>query len=549
MEQVNRSWVTGTQFPGVRPSAQAVATGSAAILLLLIHFLIRDAALYVTEFAHRFVIPLATFYVILAIVFCRLRYTDFPRVFQLYGRVTALGILVYLLVERPGFTLVFPQESLTAAYVDWGSWIAIALSILSCWRVSFLFPVGFYCISTRFLAIPISGFEAPDLDIRYMMDLAQFMAFGAAATKLLELWQRRHSGASTRFGISLIDKGELAICITFIAIGLHLGNYFWSGYEKLVIGPYPWSWMLENQTQNLMLIGLKRGILPWPYPSAITQYVYDSFGSIVVLSNFFVVTTQLFAIVAVVRLRWLWIITIAYDLLHLGIYVFGGLFFWPWIWNNASILVAVRGQAEKQIGWLPRVCCIITVISGCDHSLGAAATLAWFDIREVKVPVIQAESEDGVWADVPVSFFLNHSQLIVMGLEDRTKAVGHYAPTIRGGVLDYERQKNSGKCLPPPVLDPETPQARELRLATLRKFIQAHHKHMLWLTSVFGRYIYYFHSHHQPSNPFLHKDFEAFDLQKIRAYRLVVQSICMDLKDGKLVEHEYKRDEYPLPLN
>lgn len=547
MEKVNGSRTIRRPIQWLAPDSRTLATGLAAFSILAAYFLLRNGALFVCEFAPNFVPPLAALYLVVAVTFCRVRYSELPLIFSIFARITALGIFTFLVVERPGFTLVFESQAYLAAYVNWGAWIAIALALVSLWRVSFLLPVGFYCISTRFLSIPISGFEAPDLDIRYMMDLAQFLAFGAGALTLVG--RKTREKEFVKPFISLIDRNELAVCITFIAFGLHLGNYFWSGYEKLVIGPFPWTWLLENQTQNLMPIAIKRGILPWPSPSPITQFVYDAFGSSVVLSNLFVLITQLLAIVAVLRLGLLRLLTIAYDLLHLGIYIFGGLFFWPWIWNNISILLAVRGQSEKDIGWLPRACCLVTVLSGFDSSMAASATLAWFDVLDIKVPVIQAQAPDGTWLDVPVSFFMNHSQLIVMGLEDRTKAVGHYSPTIRGGVLDYQRLKDSGKCLPPaPVLDAETSQAHEARLATLRKFVIAHHKNMLWLTSWLGRHIYYFHSHHQPSNPFLHRDFEKIKIEEIRAYRLVVQSICMGMTGGALTERELRRDEYLINL-
>ncbi len=525
-------------------SSEVMATGAAALIAMLVFFMVRDLCIVIFENAPSYTFLLPVLFLAGAAFFARIDYAAFPRSFSVLTRVTAIGLFVYLLVERPGYTLINTDHADLNTYVDWGYWPALLVAAVGLFRPAFLFPAALYTISVRYLSEPISGFKMPDLDIRYMMDMAMFLAFGACLVTILP----KATGylAKTRLGgaLALVDRPQLALCLAFIAFGLHLGNYFWSGYEKLIIGPHVWTWAFENKTQNILIVGLKRGVLPSGSFPTFTQWLFDGFAAIVVASNTLVLLAQLFAVLAPLRLRWLMIVSLFYDLFHIGIYLFGGLFFWPWIWNNVSIMLAVKGRTDEEIGWLPKFFCVVTVLLGFTNALGASATLAWFDLLDIKIPVLQAETADGKWVDVPVSFFMNHSQPMSMGFLDRSRMQGHYPPSIWGSVLDYGRASVDGQCLPPsPVSQPETPEARSTRIAKMQEFILAHHKKMVDLTEKYGRYFYYFHSHHHPSNPLMNTAFDSLDLKTIRAYRMVTQSVCLGIAKGALVEKEIARYE------
>ena len=77
----------------------------------------------------------------------------------------------------------------------------------------------------------------------------------------------------------------------------------------------------------------------------------------------------------------------------------------------------------------------------------------------------------------------------------------------------------------------------------LSRFLLAHHTKMVRRAAEYGAYSYYFRSHHHPSNPWLYEDFNSLDLNSIRSYRLVTQSVCLKLVNGRVQERELKRDE------
>ena len=486
-----------------------------------------------------------------ALVFVRVGYGELPNVYRILTRTTALGVLAYLIWEPPDFTLANVEHARLAAYVEWGYWVGLAAAVVSLWRPSLLYPAALYVIASRFVVDDISGFGLSTLDVRYMAEMAQFLAMGTCGLALMRLGQSHWGGREGYRILDMIDLRLLALCLAFIATGFHLGNYFWSGVAKVGLGPHPWTWALENQTQNIMLAALKRGVLPTGALPQTTQAIFDGFGQIVTLSNVFVVLTQVSAIFAVLRVNWLRIATLAYDVLHIGIFLIGGLFFWPWIWNNVSILLAVRRTSDQEIGPAPKLCCIVAILLGGFSLLGGSARLAWWDVVDIKIPMIQAQVEGGDWVDVPVSYFLSHSYAASHGYFDMARTQGHYEPTIWGSVpSSYQRAKTSGTCPEPPHLDTvESEQAQAQRLARVKRFIRAHHRKIMERVDENGHYDTYLRSHHHPSNPWMYDAFNSLDLRKIKRYRLLTQSVCMSMSDGRLAERVNKEDSVNIEIN
>jgi hypothetical protein len=336
---------------------------------------------------------------------------------------------------------------------------------------------------------------------------------------------------------------QLALCIAFITMGFHLGNYFWSGWAKLTLGPHFWSWAFLNHTQNLMLGAHKTRTLifgHWPW---ITQQIFDAFGAVVIFSNVAVVVTQLFALFAPLRLRWITISSWCYDALHVGIFFIGALFFWPWIWNNLSIMLAARRSSDREVGWAPKICCILTILLG--GWIGGSARLAWWDVSDFRTPTIQAEAEDGTWIDVPLSFFLSQAYAMGHAQENQAVTTGHYLPTdSRESTGSYDRVQSSGTCpTPPEIAEPESPAERAKSLDRFGRFLRAHHRKMLALADESGNYNFYVASlFHTPSNYWMNEKFNAMNIRKIKDYRLLTQSICYKVIDGHLVEHVVKED-------
>ena len=241
------SWSSGPLLTKHVRLHDAIAGKIPAVAFTLCFYAFRYTTVAIANFGGRpdwiFLLALAS--LIGAVAFSSVRYRHFPRIFSLLLRSTVVGVLVYLVVEPPDFTLVNDNAAILSTYVEWGYWIALGSAVASVWRPSLIFPAALYAMSTRYVVETISGYSISTLDIVYMIEMAQFLACAACALSLLS-WAQTTSMGRVNSVLLLIDRDRLAICLAFIAFGFHLGNYFWSGYQKLAIGPYLWSWAIEN---------------------------------------------------------------------------------------------------------------------------------------------------------------------------------------------------------------------------------------------------------------------------------------------------------------
>jgi hypothetical protein len=460
---------------------------------------------------------------VFSLLFVRVRYADFVPILRVSLRCSALGTLVYLVVEPPDFTLAFEAAAPAFEYVHKMYFAALPLAVIGLLRPSFIVPVAIYLISTRYLSEAISGYPISTLDIRYMMDMAIYLVL--FAVPLVSLGGR----AWHWFG-SPVRQTEL----TFVAFGLHLGNYFWSGVAKVAIGPHLWTWVLENATYNGITYALENGTLPLGHLPWVVNALKSASQPIVAPLNLAVAGFQLFAIVCVFRISWLKIATVFYDLLHLGIYLLAGILFWPWIWNNLSILVALRGNTAP-VAPTAKLACVVTILLGCPAiGLYHFAWLGWFDVSDVRRAYFEAVTTNSRVVAVPPSFFLSHSYSVSQGFMDTVPQNGHYAHTWWNSA-PYSRLLSSGSCPQPPakVGGGETEAQRSERLDRAGRFLRAHHAKMKDREARFGHLSYYLRSHHHPSNPYLFPEFGALKLDDIAGYNLVLESACLRIVHGK----------------
>lgn len=460
-----------------------------------------------------------------ALALHRVRYADFVPVLSICVRSSAFGLLVLLVLEPVDFTLANPAAAGAFQYVEVGYWFAVLVAGLSILRPSAVPAVAVYVASSRHLVEPISTLDLSMLDVRYMLDMALYLSvMGILLTRI---------APSARGYFASPQRQEEVV---FVAIGLHLGNYFWSALAKLSLGPEWWTWIFENSTYNVLLFSLQSGTLPigaWP---SLVSTVFEAQRALVVPLNAAILGFQLIAVVCVLHRTWLKAATYFYDLLHVGIWVLGGLFFWPWIWNNVTVLLAMR-RLPGAISTSAKAACCFTILLGAPlWPFHQSAFLGWFDVADARQIYFEAVTPDGA-EKVPASFFLSHSYAVSHGYMDMVAHVGQF-PHLRWGSSshDYERLRTSGGCPAPVVtLDPgeaESAAEKTNRLDRVARFVRAHHAKMLERQNAFGQGSFYWRLHHHPSNPLLFDGFNRLDLRNVTGYRLVVESVCHSLNEG-----------------
>jgi hypothetical protein len=461
-----------------------------------------------------------------AACFVFVRYETFDALLKASLRASAAGLLVMLLLERPDFTLANVETAARAAeYVSYGYFVALASAAIALLRPSFIVPATIYLMSTRILVQPISGLEMSTLDIRYMLDMSLYLSLlGLAVVTVGKI-------------LPWLGSPDRQSEVVGVGFGLHLGNYFWSGVAKVMAGPTPWYWITDNKTFNQIPYTIESGVHPLGHLPWLEHLAYEGLKFANVPLNAAVVAVQLFAIVCVFRVNWLKLSAIVYDALHIGIYVFGGLFFWPWIWNNVTVLWAAS-KAKEGLSLNTKIACFAAILLGAPAlNLNKSADLAWFDVADARQVYFEAVTADGDAVKVPSAFFLSHSYSVSHAYMGAHQIEGMYPYTMLSSSDSVARNEADGTC---PAMTPaepgekvETAEDRAARQDQLSRLLRAHHEKMLAREASFGPGNFYFHLHHHPSNPFLYPEFNKLSLKDVTGYNLVIRSVCHRMSEGR----------------
>ncbi|MBM1172032.1 hypothetical protein [Microvirga arabica] len=462
-------------------------------------------------------------------------------IFARLSGATALGLAFYLLVEPTVYLAAQPDTRLVSAMLRVGDFAAFAAAVAGIRRPTFLIMPAVHVITARLLVDDVSGLPMGKHDILYLAEAGIFIALGSVVSRSL---------ARARLELEPDVHRNLTHCFAFVAIGFHLANYFWSGIGKVILDGRPFEWLLANDVSNFLVVGIEKGIAPLGSVPALAQTVHDALSSGSLFFNGFVLTIQLLAIVSIARLMWLRVGAICYDLLHVGVYVFGGVLFWPWIWMNGAVLWAIRGENDRSVGISPKICCAICILVCGLPVLGAASWLAWYDVADTRISNVEAQTATSAnWTPVPLSFFGAHSYSVSHGYLDRGHRAGHFDPSVPGLAYNSARRRADGSCAVPQVEDrPESEQAQVERLMYFDSFMRARHQAAKQEAKWFGKYAYYLRLHHHPSNPMLYSNFHALALDDIVRYRLVTRSVCLALKDGHVTRRILKEDAHVVEI-
>ena len=99
---------------------------------------------------------------LLAFAFLHVRSSQFVPLLRIALRSSSLGLLVYLLVERPDFTPANPAFAGDAAYIQYTYYFVVALAAASIFRPAFNIPVAIYTYrrGTSLRLFPVSARRA-----------------------------------------------------------------------------------------------------------------------------------------------------------------------------------------------------------------------------------------------------------------------------------------------------------------------------------------------------------------------------------------------------
>ena len=536
----------GARGFALRIPGAAVTVPLALLLLTLLGFKAVRKLVFVASQSelHAFLMVLAC--CAGAAVFVGIRYAMMPHLLRAVVRGIGVVVLAQVLFDTlapvpPAPNVLFGEANGHELFFRYGGMVAIATGIVAMWRPSFLVPMFAWYIAFRLLIGPLAGIPVVDTDFLNMLDTGLFAVVGGLfVITITSDWalQRAPWLRACMAGLAPAEL-RLAACslLWACAVGAHLGNYFCSGLAKLLAGgEAPWTWLVGNPTQTAMVIGLERGNSPLATFPVLLQWVWDSISNNAVAFNIFVLGAQLLAPIAILRLRWLLVFTLLFDAFHVGVYLTLGALFHFWIAVNLIVYSSAWRLKESDVTPLMKAVCVATVLFG--NLVFYTNWLGWLDGAKLASPQFYAETRDGRSVLMPQVYYGIYNYTIAqaaMYIPD-----GHFSFRIGGNNLDRATWEDARNCGPATTPHQDT----GVSLAAVENLVRDTHRFMQAYPAIKDHNLYYFYPHHMQPNPWVFREFNRLKLEDIVAYRYVVESVCLDLRDGELKRDVRLRSEY-----
>lgn len=419
-------------------------------------------------------------------------------------------------------------------------WLPIALGL-----VAFVRPVltAIPALAIHWAKLNLNGqtgLGAPNsADFIIIPDLALFLAIAISVYVIYRPIGRRLKAPEIR-------KETYFNAVVIIAAAIHLSNYFHSGWEKMfLVDGTILTWMLENPTYYLAIHSTDAGALTvlglLPNPDALIP----ALTGLNVPLNAWVLLIQLLALVCLMSLRGSAWLTFLYDVMHVGIFLLTGIFFWKWIILNAAFIYAFR---HMQPGHAPSfgiriLGCVIVVIAPLLSF--HIVKLAWFDTGGVNDAYFELETKQGETLRAPSNFFLDKSinvaQQRIVRPTNGFLPTGTWGTTSRGSILSA-MEENCAAAKVEWTLSEE-------QKTRLQKVVRDHHALMLSLADAEGKVAYDLYPHHIWSAPWRFEDVARLDVRHVRSYVFVVESRCVSLgEDGTVSRQSVGQYRYEIGL-
>lgn len=529
-----------TECGAGRNIARMIAPYSFLALALLIYVAARTALLSNASSSGAGCLALDAAVFVVAAALTSIRHQEIPAPVRLLLR--GIGAVVLIQLAFDAGNMILGSAGAESGFFQVGTALALLSGTLALWRPAFVLPLFFHYVAFRHQIGVVTGIEISETDYLSMLDIGTFLTIGALVAVVGTrdtIWPllARSTGVSSRLDL------RRAVCslIWACAVGAHLGNYFVSAWTKIRAGGAdPLFWLLHNPTQTSILIGLERGDNPlatWP---AAVQLSWDAIvgGSIVV--NAIVLGSQIASPLAVVSRRWLMAFVLLFDLFHVGVYFTLGALFFFWIAVNTLIYFSTRRMRDDEFTWPMRIVAILAVAVG--HFGFYTSHLGWLDGAKLASPNFVAETEDGSLAAIPASYFgiaaYSIAQTVMFVPDD------FFPFRIGGNTYNVRDWHDSQACGPAMVQHQETGVSLQAVTDLVRQTDAVMRRHPL--VKAFN--LYYLYPHHMVPNPFMFGSFNNLRIEDIVRYHYVVESVCLNLRDGRLVRDVRKRFDHAIDV-
>lgn len=134
-----------------------------------------------------------------------------------------------------------------------------------------------------------------------------------------------------------------------VALCLHASNYFIPGLAKILISEHYIDWMYVNDLSNIFAAQYFQGWLLDVFPWETIQTLFEIIHLTTIPMQVGAFVTQLIVISIFINKKYTLLLFASFEVLHLGVFIVSGIFFWKWILLNLSIIYVVNKLDNEQI--------------------------------------------------------------------------------------------------------------------------------------------------------------------------------------------------------
>ena len=462
-------------------------------------------------------------------------YASVPESIVTLARGLAIATGLYSVTLFPGIPTVHDVFFGLSQPIIRLAWLMAGIaSVLALSRPAWLVYCAFYIFWIKEAAGYVTGFEFHTLlDVQ---PLCQVPAYLGIAIIVLQLIKRSKIGKVVYLAPTLRPFAlDPWILVLITAIALHAANYFYSGVAKASLNGGLTDWALQNENGNLLLVALYNKQLLWGDWQALRSAAIELVTFLARPLAITIILGQLAAILAFSNRRLLIVLFSFYDIMHIGIFVLGGINFWTWFMLNLAIIAAATRLPAGVLNWKTGIFGAVVVLASI--SFAKIAWLAWYDTRAINSAYFEVVYLGGR-SRVPATAFGFYSYPLAhmsFGLPP-----GNYFPTLtNGGTRSSRVYRQSMTCT---FESKDSRFEKRWKPDAVTSFIRGYHRYMLERLDDDGRWSNDFYPHHFWTAPSVARDFASVDMRTVTDYILVVESVCLDAKTGAVIRAPYHNE-------
>lgn len=490
----------------------------------------------------------------IALLGVRIGYADSTLSYKVLLRSILALVLFYVVASHLPFPDSLTGDSAVTDFelnVLW--WIAAVCGGVAFVRPSFAIVPLAYVVWYKTQVSYVFGLNISWLDYTAVIETGMMLVIGLLILPLFRRFgdldkllaeEAESDPAATRQGTVRLHPVDLLV---LTAVALHFGNYFYAAVLKAGLGSHPLFWVLENQTQYLILAAQQVKVLPISFSDWLTNRSFEAFSQFRILANVVTIGIQFLAVVAIVRIRWAIIVTIVYDIFHIGIYVFTGIFFWKFILLNLSIVAALAPIRNTLLTGPQRLALAVAVLVS-PLIFHIAPSFAWLDSRSMNQVHFYAVTDDGSELEVPSNYFLPLSVTVAQQRLVWPRR-GPFPTWTWGTTREQDIMERGLACDWDHSGDSVPEAAYHLSKVQIVDLMSRYHKLILHNVDSDGRIAYNRYPHHIFSLPWRDQEFNALDKRRIVAYRYLNEAICLEFADGKPRVDKKWSAGFDIPVN